>query len=189
MSFVPLNDHPDYEIMTEYPFTIRRKDNAFVVSEFVAYDGYILVTLNGKHYRKHRLIALQFIHNDDPIHKTEVDHINHDRSDNHIDNLRWLTPSQNTRNKSSNKGVDYQFVENIPDEAIVVDSYMTRNGDHEFEDYYFYDNVFYYFNGISYRILHVNEAKGGSKFVKALDIDNKQVAIYYSKFKKQYDLI
>lgn len=36
-------------------------------------------------YQKHRLVALQWIDNDDPTTKIEVDHINKDRTDYHID--------------------------------------------------------------------------------------------------------
>ena len=88
----------DYEI-NDTTFQIRRKSNHRVVSELII-QGYIYVTLNGKKFRKHRIIALQFIPNDDPEHKTQVDHINHDKTDYHLSNLRWVSPSQNQLNKS-----------------------------------------------------------------------------------------
>lgn len=43
----------------------------------------------------HRLVAKTHIFNDDPVNKTEVDHINGDRYDNRVENLKWVTPSQN----------------------------------------------------------------------------------------------
>ena len=189
MSYMELLDQTDYEIMTEYPFMIRRKSDQYEISECYNTDGYVQLCLNGRLYLKHRLIAKQFIPNDDPEHKTQVDHINHDRSDYHLSNLRWVTPSENQRNRSSRKGVKYEFVDNIPDESIVVDFYDTRTERHEFDDYFFHADVFYQWNGISYRVLNICENKSGNKYVNASDVNNKRVSIYYSKFKQQHDLM
>jgi hypothetical protein len=43
----------------------------------------------------HRLVALAFITQTDP----EVDHINHDRTDCNVTNLRWVSRSVNLRNR------------------------------------------------------------------------------------------
>ena len=45
------------------------------------------------------LIARQFIPNDDPKHKTEVDHKNRNRANYQLSNLRWITPSHNNYNR------------------------------------------------------------------------------------------
>ena len=50
----------------------------------------------------HRLVALAFISNDDPK-KTLVDHINGNRCDYRIENLRWATPKQNSRGCAGQK--------------------------------------------------------------------------------------
>jgi hypothetical protein len=41
----------------------------------------------------HRLVALEFI--DNPDGKKEVDHINRNKRDNSVDNLRWVTRREN----------------------------------------------------------------------------------------------
>lgn len=65
--------------------------------------GYIMVNLykNGKMKRLslHRLIAIAFIPN--PENKPCIDHINTDRSDNRIENLRWCTQKENHNNPLS----------------------------------------------------------------------------------------
>ena len=45
----------------------------------------------------HRLFAKAFIKNDDPTNKVIVDHINGNRMDYRIENLRWSTTSENSK--------------------------------------------------------------------------------------------
>ena len=58
--------------------------------------GYRNVSVNGKYFRVHRLVAETFIPN--PDNKPFVDHINRVRDDNRVENLRWVTRSENQRN-------------------------------------------------------------------------------------------
>ena len=182
--FIPLlNFEDDYEILNQYPFTIRKRVNQFVPSEFLR-NEYPAIHLNGKIYYKHILIAKQFIPNPDNL--PFVDHINRDRLDYHLENLRFVTASQNSRNKSSNMGVEYDFVKTIPKEAIHVTNY----NQHTFEEneYFYYDNVFYFYNGIEYRIMYINENESGNKYVKMFNDEGKYVKVYYSKFKCLYEI-
>lgn len=48
-----------------------------------------------KCFKIHRLVAEAFVYNDDPINKTTVNHIDGNRANNHMDNLEWLTYSDN----------------------------------------------------------------------------------------------
>ncbi len=100
MSFVALKGfEKDYEILNKYPFTIRRKSNHHICKNSVHCNGYIRVCLNGTYYMKHVLIAKQFIKNDDPTHKIEVDHKNRNKRDYRLSNLHWVTPSDNNYNR------------------------------------------------------------------------------------------
>lgn len=58
--------------------------------------GYISVTLDMKRYKAHRLVWL-YVHGEFP--KECLDHINRDRADNRIDNLREVTNAENQQNK------------------------------------------------------------------------------------------
>tara|TARA_R110002012_G_C11289114_1_gene571746 strand:- start:25 stop:501 length:477 start_codon:yes stop_codon:yes gene_type:complete len=49
----------------------------------------------------HRLVALHYIPN--PENKLQVDHINRIRNDNRVENLRWVTHSENRQNTGQNK--------------------------------------------------------------------------------------
>ena len=193
IDFVPLLNFIDYEILNAYPFTIRHKDTHRVVSESIINRGYVQVWLNGKHYQLHRLIALQFIHNDDPVNKYVVDHINHNRQDNHLSNLRWSTPKSNSENKSIHRGVIYQYFDDIPDESVVVDFYNQYEFDED-KYYYWYDedndeDVFYVkIDDNIYRKLHINMHKSGSRFVCMKSNNNYSVHVSINRFKQQYDL-
>ena len=65
-------------------------------------DGYYQVELTTndnkrKHMRVHRLVGLAFIPNLE--NKPFIDHIDHNRTNNNLINLRWVTNSENQMNK------------------------------------------------------------------------------------------
>ena len=95
-----------------------------------------------------------------------------------------LTDMLNNVDEATDDNIEYEFVKEISNDAIVVDSY----GEYEFEDYYFHDNKFYFYNGIEYRILHINTDKYGNKYVCVMNTEGNRINIYYSKFKRLYNL-
>ena len=62
--------------------------------------GYLRVDIRDGHrrtYLVHQLVALSFIPNDNPIEKDTVDHIDMDKTNNRVENLRWLSRADNAR--------------------------------------------------------------------------------------------
>ena len=122
-----------YEIYSEFPYPIRIIENKRVITEFED-GGYIRISINGKNQFKHRLIAIQFIENDDPETKTQIDHIDRNKLNNHISNLRWTSPSENSKNKDKVVKQTYEYVDKLPENAIritTIDNFET--------DRYYYD--------------------------------------------------
>ena len=57
------------------------------------HSGYIHVRVNIQKYALHRLVALAFLENTD--NKPFVNHIDGNKTNNHLDNLEWVTASEN----------------------------------------------------------------------------------------------
>ena len=64
------------------------------------YSGYKLIQFSKEGTKKtmlvHRLVAIHYIQN--PHDYEDVDHIDRDKSNNDISNLRWVSKSQNSQN-------------------------------------------------------------------------------------------
>ncbi len=100
-----LKDIPGYE--GKYAVTadgeVWSYTDQIFMSPWVHNCGYLIVSLQEnkdfgkqKNYRVHRLVAMTYIPN--PEGKEEVDHINKNKMDNRVENLRWVTSAENKAN-------------------------------------------------------------------------------------------
>ena len=176
-----LKENENYEIFNKFPFTIRRKGCDKPIAESIHKStGYYRCNLDGKVYYKHRLIATQFIPN--PNNHKYVDHINHNRLNNNLNNLRWVSHLQNMNNKKNQ-----QYLQTInKTKAIEVKTYNSW----QFEDLWFFNDNFVRYNGINYSILSKWYDKREKLYRTAVyDISGKQRTIRFPKFKHEYNLI
>ena len=95
-----------WKVIENFPnYLISNRGNIKIVKTlenrilFTKDDGYVScpLTSNGKNYYKyvHRLVAEAFVPN--PNNKGQVNHKNGIKNDNSVENLEWVTPSENIR--------------------------------------------------------------------------------------------
>ena len=97
---VPVTCHSDGSLSTY-------RTNGDEVTEFRTFGhdnghGYRVHEIKRKAYRVHRLICSAF--NGKPHKGYDVDHINGDKADNRLENLRWASRSQNLRGHRKSHG-------------------------------------------------------------------------------------
>ena len=87
--------------------------------------GYKRVKVGGKSYKVHRLVAEAFIEN--PEGKKTVDHIDRNRANNSLANLRWATSSEQRENSSSVINRADYGVREKDDKAAYQRAYVAAN--------------------------------------------------------------
>ena len=76
-----------------------------ILKQYIDRYGYLKVVLTKEtqrsYFTAHRLVALAFI--DNPLNKPSVDHKNTIRTDNRVENLRWLTQKEQLNDNELSK--------------------------------------------------------------------------------------
>lgn len=91
----------NYEISSKGE--VRNKTTQYILKGRLSKSGYLQVSLkedgNGKFKNQyiHRLVAIHFI--DNPENKKEVNHINGKKTENNVENLEWVTSSENQKHR------------------------------------------------------------------------------------------
>ena len=102
-----IEGHPDYMISNHGRiFSLerilidimgrKRKVGGKFMKHILNNNGYCEVELDKKTKKVHRLLAIHFIPN--PLNLPSVDHIDRDKKNNQLNNLRWASHSMNMQN-------------------------------------------------------------------------------------------
>lgn len=90
---------------------IRNLYGKHIMRQALNDNGYLTFSFrhDGKHkgILVHRMVAIAFIEN--PENKPQVDHIDRIRTHNSVDNLRWVTRSENMKNTNNSLVTVCQF--------------------------------------------------------------------------------
>ena len=177
--FEPLTGFEDFEIKLDNGLAVIRriKDGFQPKYSHHKSSGYIHITLNGKKCQLHRVIANHYINHDDK--HNIVTFIDKNGLNYHIMNLRFVTNSDLNKTRSSSCRIEYDFVDELPDNAVGVVMY----NDHFFRNYFYANQEFFYWTGIKYRKLHKIE-NSKSYSVRVVDNDDNWTTINIDKWIK-----
>lgn len=90
--YITIDKHPNYEVSN---FGNVRNKTTGTVRKLTNRNGYEKVRLNNKDEAVHRLVADAFF---DGYHDgLQVNHIDGNKSNNHLGNLEWVTSSENIK--------------------------------------------------------------------------------------------
>ena len=108
--FKKIDDYDNYEVSNFG--NVRNTNTNRILKQCKNNRGYLYVSLSkngiGKKFSIHNLIALHFIPN--PENLREIDHINQDKANNSISNLRWISPSNNCRNRPKKQNSSSKYM-------------------------------------------------------------------------------
>ena len=103
--YAPINGFPDYLITGHGRVFSLKYGKMKELKQRKNNWGYYYVNLskNGKAYTKtvHRLVGQAFIRN--PENKPEINHIDEDKTNNHVSNLEWMSAKENANHGTRNE--------------------------------------------------------------------------------------
>jgi hypothetical protein len=104
-----IDGYDNYEVSTHG--RVRNAATARILKPFIQSSGYLQVSLyKDKKERKfyiHRLVAQEFI--DNPDDKQFADHIDNDRTNNSVNNLRWASGKENQGNRLKQQNTSSKY--------------------------------------------------------------------------------
>ena len=172
-----IEGYPDYFISNMGNVYSDRSGK--VLKPILQHDGYVRIALrnnNGpKLFHVQRLVLNAFVGKRDDM---EANHINHIRNDNRLENLEWVSRSQNVIDTTSCKGYEFSFTESLPKDARP----FTHYGKYLFEGYFISGNqLFRYIREGRYRVLDPRLDSNGYQYYNVSDVEGNRTHVQLNK--------
>lgn len=162
-------------------FKQKKYEQGRILTPHIRKDGYIdyIFFVNGKCKRilLHHIIVKMFINPDYDSKKFDVDHKNHNKQDNSIENLSVVTRSENNRNRSSMNEVKFNYVDNIG-KSLIINTDAGIYYSLEFDKFYMFLQ-----HTNKYKELHVYLNHGKNPSIR-YRYNNKYYQFSINKFKR-----
>ena len=95
--WMPVPNYENYEASNLG--NVRNKKTGRILNPSMTKSGYMVLCLRTENKTKcfnlHSIIALTWVENENPKINTEVHHIDHNKSNNRADNLKWVSRAEN----------------------------------------------------------------------------------------------
>ena len=162
-------------------WSFKRYDEGRIITP-INKNGYIIYRFNvngkRKHILYHKIIVKMFIKPDYDSNIEEIDHMNHNRQDNSIENLCVVSRIENQRNTSRSwNGKAFNFVEDIGKSLIIINEEAGIFYSLDYDKFYMFIE-----HTNKYKELHEHLDNGYSRI--RYKYNNKLYSISPTKFRK-----
>jgi hypothetical protein len=107
--FVELKDFPDYRITKDgHVYSVF---SSIYLTETINDNGYFRVVINKKPRYIHRLVAFAYLQLPTPLSNYQVNHKNLNKLDNRVENLEWITISENVKHSKHENSNQYKHLQ------------------------------------------------------------------------------
>ncbi|CAL6070076.1 HNH_endonuclease [Hexamita inflata] len=152
---------------------------------YVSNCGYFIINLKNEAgwapFNVHSLVANAFL----GLKPTgfQVDHIDRNKQNNCIENLRYVSASNNCKNKTSYQGHSAEYFDQLPTNCVPFVKY----NQHIFENYFIDQNtkqIYCLMLDQYLKIILTTDKRNGSQFYNSKNTLGKQVSVFLSKLQR-----
>ncbi|CAL6056807.1 Conserved_hypothetical protein [Hexamita inflata] len=165
--------------------TVQNINSRKILKPTKTEKGYLRIQLSEnsiqKKYLVHILVSRAFL-GQKPQEDFQVDHIDRNKLNNHYTNLRYVSRSNNCKNKNSYNNVEAVYQDEIPEHCVEMMFYNDRELENIFIDPKTID--LYFFNGTQYRKQYLFHQGENCYYYNIRDKENNRIKISILILKK-----